>query len=343
MHYFKTLIWSFLLLLSTTIGAQQPDSVKQVVAHTSLNLFVDNTEFSGSAYTTDQTMAGVALAQTVGWQFNTHHSIHGGLDALKQFGTRVGIDKVDFLAFYQFENSNTLFRAGSFLWNELLNDYNSFFFQDSIRYYKHTLDGLFLKKTITSGYIKLWLDWSGLQTATDRERFLMGISGFRSFKNSFHVDFQTYMVHLAGTRPYNPAFYVNDYLLAQATAGYQYHTQAFQMLVAAGLLVGYERNRKNVDKFYTPIGFVGKADMRYRQFGTKNLIYAGQPRMKLYSIGGNQLYYGNPFLKGKFYWQNKLYWIPFDTEHVKSELALRMHFSQKKLYFEQLFTLSVNL
>ncbi len=309
-----------------------------------LNFFFDNTEYAGSSYTIDQTMAGVHLAPEIGVKWERNHAIFGGANVQRNLGMTPAIYKVNLLAYYQYKDERRVFRAGSFLKNELLDDYSNLFFQDSVRYYRPTMDGLYFKKGDKNRFIKLWLDWTGLQSDTVRESFFLGASGYYTLPKGFFMDFQSYVFHYSVMRPVLPDQHVCDNILAQASIGYRYSDKnGCKILVSGGVMGGFERNRKFMDDAYVPIGFVGRADAEYKRFGMENLLYAGKPRMKMYGEFGNELYWGNPFLRGNFYLQNKLYWKVFDTKYVQGELAARTHFSEGKVFLEQMFTLSAKI
>ncbi|MGC3977216.1 MAG: hypothetical protein QM751_02650 [Paludibacteraceae bacterium] len=309
-----------------------------------VNFFFDNTEFAGSSYTLDQTMAGVHLAPEIGLKWDKSNSLYGGVNMLKQLGSIKTIDNVRLLAYYQFKDKNTFFRAGAFEKEDLFNDYSNFFFQDSVRYYRPIIEGLFLKKGNDRRYFKLWLDWTGLQSDTIRESFFLGASAYHAFARSFFTSFQSYVFHYAGTRPSHPNQHVCENILAQISLGYKYSGKDWNnVTVSGGVLAGFERNRQFMDDTYIPVGFVAQADAEYKRWGVQNLLYAGQPRMKLYNEFGHNLYWGNPFLRGNLYFQNKIYLKVFDTKYVTGELASRQSFSEGKLYFEQLFLLSASL
>jgi len=337
MRYLKKI--GFLLLLPSILWGQK------FTWNTQFYSFFDNTEFAGSSYTIDQTMAGVSLAQFAGVKIDDKNSINAGVDVVKRLGSHKVIDDYHWMAFFQYVDKNTQFYAGSFHRQDLLEDYSSFFFQDSVNYYHRVMEGLFLKKGDENQFFKLWLDWTGLQTDSARESFFVGASGYKSFARNFHVDFQTYLFHYAGTRPVIPAYHVCDNFLTQASVGYHYKNNngLNNLLISGGVLVGFERNRKYMNNYSVPVGFVGKADVEYKQFGMENLVYAGQPRMTMYSELGNAFYWGNPFLRGNFYWQNKLYWNAFHSEKVQGQLAWRTHFSEGKAKIEQLFILTASI
>lgn len=308
-----------------------------------VHFFFDNTEFAKSPFTIDQTMGGVSLGQFLSWELEKNHYVIGGFDASKYLGSHHILNDIHFLAYYQYKDENTVFNTGSFHRHDLLDDYSNFFFQDSVNYYKHNMDGLYLKKGNDERFVKLWLDWTGLQSETERESFFVGASAYQAFTKNIFAEVQSYLFHYAGTRPATAGQNVCDNLLAQASVGYKYSDKNWnKVLVSGGILAGFERNRKYMNDAYMPIGFAGKVDAEYKKWGTENLIYAGQSRMKLYSELGNEFYWGNPFLRGNFYLQNKLYWNVINSKNVTGQLSIRNHFSEGKMYFEQLFTLSAS-
>ena len=65
--------------------------------------------------------------------------------------------------------------------------------------------------------------------------------------------------------------------------------------------------------------------------------------MSFYEQYGNHMYWGNPFLRSANYIQNKLYWKFLDNEHVTGQLAAKTHFSEGKIFFEQMLTLSAHI
>ncbi|MFV0390482.1 MAG: hypothetical protein ACK5KP_01130 [Paludibacteraceae bacterium] len=320
-------------------------SAQELKWDTGLDFFFDNTEFSRSRLAIDQTMTGVRLSQEIGWMFDENHSILGGISAQRSLATSDFTDKIDLMAYYQLKDENTLFKAGAFKRSNLLDDYSNFFFQDSIGYYKQTIEGLYLRKGDDRQFFKLWLDWTGLQSETERESFFIGASAYKEFGKLFFADFQSYMYHFATTRPNPNHLSVSDNLLGQLSVGVDYSNKRGlnKLKLSAGVLAGYERDRHFMDDFKTPIGLVIRADAEYRRFGIENLFYYGQKRMTLYEQYGNQLYWATPFLRSSDYLQNKLYWNAIDTKHVKGQLSMKTHVSEGSVYFEQVFTLNASI
>ena len=310
-----------------------------------LNYFFDNTEFSESTLTKDQTMAGVHFSPELGMKWDQNNSIFGGVDMLKKSGSNTVVDKVKFIGYYQFHDDNTLLRAGSFQKGELLSNYSDFFFQDSVRYYRPVMEGLYFRKGNECAFFNLWLDWTGYQTENDRESFFLGASGYKSFGSLFFVDFQSYMFHFATTRPDTQGYGVCDNLLGQVSAGVNYSNNRGlnSLLFSIGTLAGFERDRQKMSDYKTPVGLVLRANADYKSFGTDNKFYFGQSRMTMYEKYGTDLYWGNPFLRSGNYVESKWYWNLIKSQYVKGQLAAKMQFSEGKVFFEQVFTLSASI
>lgn len=330
----------FILLFPVLLFSQE------LKYNTELHFFFDNTEFSRSNLAIDQTMAGVSLTQELGWKFDGKHHIMGGVNAMKSLGGSEFVNSVNFLAYYQLKDENTLFKAGVFPRYDLLNDYSNFFFQDSIGFYNRTMEGLYVLKGDNKQFVKLWLDWTGLQSSDTRESFFIGASGYKEFGEYVFADFQSYMFHFATTRPNLSFQTVSDNLLGQLSVGAKYSNPKIglnNLKFSLGILSGFERDRIDMDSYETPTGGVARLDVDFKGFGTENLFYFGQERMVLYNKYGNQLYRGNPFLQAKSYIQNKLYWNFLDNEYVKGQISSRTHFSERKVFFEQMLTVSAQI
>ena len=90
------------------------------------------------------------------------------------------------------------------------------------------------------------------------------------------------MFHYSNTKPATPDEGVSENLQLQATAGLEYEKEnGFKGLLAAGMLLGYERDRRFENELYKPVGFVARGNAEMWGIGTKNTLYVGDPRMRL--------------------------------------------------------------
>lgn len=309
-----------------------------------LNYFFDNTEYAKSTLTKDQTMAGVHFSPEIGVKWDSLHTIFVGTDLLKISGSQNIIDIAQPIAYYRYQHPKASFYAGVFPRSELLSNYSDLFFQDSINYYRPTLQGFFWQAGKKSSFFNLWLDWTGHETATNRETFFIGASAYKK-SGLFFADFQSYLFHFANTHPRTPSFNVSDNMLAQFSVGANYSNQSGldTLLFSVGVLAGYERDRGLADGTHTPIGAVVRLNAEYYGFGTQNTLYAGNPRNIFYSNHGTGMYWNNPFLRSGFYLQSKWYLNVIRSQFVNGKLSMNLHFSEGKVMFEQTFTVKALL
>lgn len=309
-----------------------------------LEYFFDNAEFARSSLTNDYTLTGVHIAPQIGVNWDENHSIFGGIDVMGLSGSGNIIDQAKLLAYYQYTSDKVEFYAGAFPRQDLFSNYSELFFQDSINFYRPVIQGLYFKYGNPDAFVNIWLDWNGLRTPEIRETFFIGISGYKKWK-LFFADFQTYIFHFANTLPSNPDFNVCDNFQGQISAGVDLTelVPLNKLLFSAGALAGFERDRKEIDKPYIPIGAVLKSEIRYKFLGLDLLYYGGKSRMKFYDRYGADLYWSTPFLRSNHYLQGKLYANVIQNRFVKAQISLKAHYSENKFFFEQQFSLSASL
>ncbi|MEI6554409.1 MAG: hypothetical protein WCL70_02345 [Paludibacter sp.] len=309
-----------------------------------VNYFFDNTEYAKSSITKDQTMTGVHFTPEIGLAFDSVHSFFAGGDFLKVAGSDKFVDYIEPIAYYRYHTPKSTFYAGVFPRSELFSNYSDLFFQDSVAYFKPTVQGIFWQAGTNNSFFNLWLDWTGHQTATVRETFFVGASAHHQFGLMF-LDFQSYMFHFADTRPMNPTYSVCDNILAHLSVGVDFSNQTGidTLLFAAGVLAGGERDRSVVNGSYFPIGAVIRLNAEYKGFGTQNMLYWGDRRDVFYNNYSNALYWNNPFLRAGFYFQSKWYLDVIRSQSVNGKLSMNLHFSEGKMMYEQVFTLRAML
>lgn len=309
-----------------------------------LNYFFDNTEYAKSTLTKDQTMTGVHFTPEIGVSLDSVHSFYAGVDVLKTAGSENIIDIAQPIAYYRYHMPKVSFYAGSFLRADVLSNYSDLFFQDSINYYRPTMHGIFWEVGRKNSYFNLWLDWTGHQTAVNRESFFAGASAHKKF-GAFFTDFQSYLFHYAVTRPDVQNLSVCDNLLAHLSVGVDYSNQSGldTLMFAVGVLAGAERDRAAINVTTVPVGAVLRLNAEYLGFGTQNMMYIGNPRDVLYGKYNYGLYWNNPFLRSNFYLESKWFVDVIRSQSVAGRLNLNLHFSEGKVMYEQVFTLRVAL
>ena len=337
----KLLITVFAVLLMSKLSAQKP------LWNANVNYFFDNTEYAKSTITKDQTMTGVHFTPELGLALDSVHSFFAGGDFLKVAGSDKFVDYIEPIAYYRYHTQKSTFYAGVFPRSELFSNYSDLFFQDSVAYFKPTIQGIFWQAGTQNSFFNLWLDWTGHQSPTVRETFFVGASAHQKIGLMF-VDLQSYMFHFAKRLNMSSTDHLCDNILAHLSVGVDYSNQTGldTLLFAAGVLAGAERDRGGSfepGSSSTPVGCVVRLNAEYKGFGTQNMLYWGDRRDVFYNNYSNALYWNNPFLRAGFYFQSKWYLDVIRSQSVNGKLSMNLHFSEGKMMFEQVFTLKTML
>src|SRR5690606_16035598 len=105
------------------------------------------------------------------------HRIVAGANFLQEFGDQKFLKDLSPILYYQYVNSKWNFYVGSFPRQNLLDDYPRALLNDTLNYFRPTVEGILAKYEYKGLRQTLWIDWTGKQTKVDREKFLFGISG----------------------------------------------------------------------------------------------------------------------------------------------------------------------
>lgn len=308
-----------------------------------LDYFFDNTEYKKSSFIDSETMNGIWLSPIGSVVFNERHSVNAGAYLLKIPGMDKIVDKAELSMYYQYKSRNVLFKAGAFPRNEVLGNYNNFFFKDSVNNFIPLVQGVFWQIGNERNFFNAWFDRTGYATPTKHEHFFVGLSGQWS-KGLFFADFQSYMFHNSNTRPATTGDGVSENLQLQTTAGVRHNSEnGFSGLIAAGALLGYERDRRFDNTLYKPVGFVARADAEMWGIGTANTFYVGDERMRLSDTFGGDLYWGTQFLRAKSYLKSEWYIHLINADWVKARFNCNLHFTQGNVLFQQMLNVSVTM
>lgn len=141
----KICLFTFVALIASTLQAQE------YYWKVGLDYFFDNTEYENSSFLDSETMNGIWLNPMGTIEWNDKHSINAGVNLLNIPGMGKAINTVDVTLYYQHTSPNVLFRAGSFPRDEVLGNYNTFFFKDSINHFTPLMWGGYSYKSGTAG------------------------------------------------------------------------------------------------------------------------------------------------------------------------------------------------
>lgn len=303
--------------------------------------FFDNTEFLGSSYVNDQTMAGVRIAPEIGLGMNGNQHFRIGFDALKSYGSPNLIDSCSPTAYYLFDNGRFRFQMGSFAREGQLTEYSRAFFQDSICYYRPNINGFLLAYNGDELQAKLFLDWTGKQSQTVHEAFFVGGS-VQYQKSIFVAEAQALMFHHAASLQVHG---VHDNILLHPALGLDLAGKTWldSLRLSVGALVGVERYRLVSEQFMSRSGLLVELDAAYHGFGLSSSTYVGQGIMMDYASMGSELYWGDPLYRGDFYSRIDLSYDFLRLPYLKGKINFANHFSEGNFYVEQSIIVSATL
>jgi hypothetical protein len=303
--------------------------------------FFDNTEFLGSNYINDQTMAGIRFSPEIGLGMNGNHHFRVGFDALKSYGSPNLVDSCSPTAYYLYDNGHLRFMMGSFAREGQLDEFSRAFFQDSIRYYRPNMNGFLLAYRDDAWNAKFFMDWTGRQSQTVHEAFFVGGS-MVYHKSIFIAKAQALMFHHAGSLQVRG---VRDNILMHPALGLDLAGKTWldSLKLSVGALVGLERHRMLSSQFSSRNGLLVELDANYKGFDLNSSIYVGQGIMIDYASMGSELYWGDPLYRGTFYSRVDLSYDFLRLPYLKGKINFANHFSEGKYYVEQSLIVSATL
>lgn len=334
---------SFALLLSASLCAAQRLTPEWSVTFFS---FADNREYKPEQRQMPQSILGSWLVPQAGLRFDSAHHLCAGVGLQRYFGSaEQAPDQAAYVAYYRYCAKPFELYVGSFPARSLLADYPNALFYDSIANLRLNSANIFWKISGSRWHADVWLDWSGHQTQTQREAFLVGIAG-RYRLGKTYAALQSYMHHFASTAANNSDQHIVDNGMAHLCAGVG--TSAGLLLdslnVNAGMLGAYSRERSVDQRYRFSGGFFGEAAFEKFGIGLKNTLYIGENLMPLYGkYSAERLYWGDPFYQNTLYNRSDFYVQLFDTYRVQARFTWSMHAAAGILSHQQAFTLNVSV
>ncbi|MDR0711819.1 MAG: hypothetical protein LBF67_05700 [Prevotellaceae bacterium] len=330
------------LLLTTNLYAVQEVKPEWNVAFFS---FADNREYEPAQHQLPQSILGSWLIPEVGLRFDSVHRLHAGVGLQHYFGSAdKALQQVEYVAYYRYNSKPFELYVGSFPARRLLADYPNALFYDSIVNLRLNSANIFWKIFGEQWHADIWLDWSGRQTETQRETFLVGIAGKYRLKKAY-VALQSYMHHFAHAAG-NIDQHIVDNGMARLCVGVSMPVGFLldSLNVNAGMLGAYSRERGVDPRYQFSGGFFSEVTLEKFGIGVKNTLYAGENLMPLHNkYNAEHLYWGDPFYQNTFYNRSDFYVYIFDTNKIQARFTWSMHAAAGLISNQQMFTLTVNL
>ncbi len=346
---------AFLLVLLPLLAYCQQDSVRRRPISFEWNAnaftFFDNGEYQGCPYAVSGTYSGIRLSPEFGIGWGGKYKLMAGVHVQKDFGSREIIDYLDVIAYFDYRQQHKRisqhFMMGAFPREGMLSNYTNFFFRTWYRYYRHNMTGMFYQLDGKVGFVNVWLDWTGLQSKTERETFYVGVSGEARAK-AFVGGGEFYMFHYANTDPPSGDKCVHDNILGNFWVGIDLHYWRWKhvnkMRFTAGVMTGVERKRDDgLTPSKSPVGLFVSFDINVWRFGARAIYYYGEKRYTVETDDFGATYWGSRMLQSGNYLLGHVYYDLFKWDGIKGQLGYKFHVVDGKLYHQQVLTLAVNL
>lgn len=348
-------LFCLLALSAHAQDTQRTDSIKRKPLTFEWNAnaytFFDNTEYQGCPYATSGTVSGIRLSPEfgIGWG-DGKYRLMAGLHAQKDFGSKEFIDHLDFIAYFEYHQQHKRvaqhFIMGAFPRNGHLDNYSEFFIDNEFHYFRPNMTGLHYQIDGKVGFVNVWLDWTGLQSKTERETFFVGVSGEARAK-AFVGGGEFYMFHYANTDPPSGDACVHDNILGHFWAGIDMHYWGWKhvnrLRLTAGLMAGVERKRDDITPTKAPLGLVLNLDANIWRFGINALYYYGEKRFTVETDDFDATYWGTKTLQSGNVLQAQIYYDLFKWDGIQGTLGYLFNVVDGKLYHEQLLQLRISL
>ena len=321
----------------------------------------DNREFAASngAYTPSGTIHTVVFTPTVGFSIQqdrrVHHRVVAGVEFAHDMGMRTWRELPQEPILYydahvrarrgRFEGL-----AGVFPRRFLEGTYSEAFFSDSTKFCDRNLEGALLKWRSDRFYAELGLDWMGKVRGMQRERFQIMTAGEWNATSWLSLGWTGSLFHYAGSNIVRGVV-DNQLLEPWIKADFSRRTSWRELSLQAGLMMGYQWDRKQDENMEYITGGEFVLTARRYSFSLQNTCYFGSNLMPLYGrqdiagiTFGHQLFFGNPFYRSTFYDRVECAWEPQISPYLTLRLAARMHFHINGFVgWQQQFTLRLNL
>ena len=346
-------IYRYLLagLLFCSLGAPKT-AAQEVVWDASFDFFFDNREYK-SQFNWPQTLFGMRFAPGIGIRWQEKHSFMGGINLLANFGNKPFEDTNEMFMYYNYNSERFKGWAGIVPRRNLIGEYPSAFFSDSIKYYHPNLAGLLLQYIGGKGFVEFGADWNSMISKTKREKFILFSAGRLNIapKKLFYAGYHLSMYHHAG-REHNEEDGVVDNVLLHPHIGTDLSAVTpFDLFsLQVGWLGSFQNDRKYVGEYVSPGGVQIELKLEKWKFGVFNTLYLGDNLMP-YFVGdpdldyGPGLYWGDPFYRttNDIYDRLEIYWQPLNSDMFKLRVSSVHHYDGKKWGWQQKVIFSVAL
>ncbi len=312
----------------------------------------DNREWAENRIKDDShTWFGMRVTPYVGLQWDKRNTFVFGADMFRYFGdpSTKFMTKIRPVAFYQFETDHVRTRAGRFHRSSvLMGRWGDAFCDPATSFYENQVQGFSGQYFSDHGFAELALNWTGLQTPENRERFRLYLAGEYRLPLSdagtgmFYVGATNTLYHYAKTSAPVDGEAIVDYMLVNPYVGVWGEWNAWRVEATLGWLQTIQRDR-NFENWDTPGGGQLTLKGSWKGLSLENMLYGGQGLMPYWDTHGHAVYSGSTMYSGDLYNRTTL---AYDRSFFKKTLTvgagLAFHYDGVGLGLQQVIRVAVN-
>ena len=325
----------------------------------------DNREFTGSSCNESQTIFLADLSTAVSYNWLDRNTLRFGVQMQKDFGdNRDYFSEVRPLASYAYRAERLGTDVGIFSRDELRGDYSHAFFNDSLRVYDPTIQGMAVRYRNPKGLrAELVLNWEGMYSEYSREKVrIFGAihkDWSREADKRWYVGGGLSMFHFANSALTEGN--VVDNMLANPYVGFASKAaevvrrnadgrptveRPFWYDFRAGFLWAPQRDRIADEGWKAPMGGELRVRLGWKGLEFENNLYVGENLMPLFGRYGSELYAGERWYgtRDRIYNRTRLgYERSFASETIRVQAGMIFHTDGTGLYTQQVVQVSVRL
>jgi len=293
--------------------------------------FADNREYFNTVHP-PQTIFGARLSPEAGFAFDTTHRVRTGMHLTKEFGSLEDSYLTNLILYYHYQTASTELLMGLFPRQGRTDNFPLFLLNDTLRYFRPNMEGVYLSKRFRNGFQSAWIDWTSRQTNTERETFL---AGFHGRINSGRFFFENYFTLYHFAAPIIPI--PDDHLRDNAALMLRLGVDATRksgpdsLTFHASWLASFDRLRSVYD-WRTPSGIQLGFYVAEKNLFLNTVFYTGQSQ---------SVAFGDSFYKAKTYARADMGWNLIHHQSVQVRFIFSLHYVEKSLDTQQLLTVSV--
>ncbi len=334
------------LLLLALVGTTLHLSAQNLVVSLPFETRFDNREHSACDYGESFTLFGMGFSPEVGVEWASKNRLMVGANLTHEFGDEKSLSEAALMVYYQFQSETVAVNAGIFPRSKLIGNYSEAFFDDMTSFYHDPLQGLLFnyQSNKNSSYAEFWIDWEGLRTETQREKFRISFDG-RWENDLLYAGGTAMMLHYAKSYDESAGEGVVDNMLFNPYFGVHVGDK-WRFEARVGYLQALQRDRRLLAGWETPMGGELWLSLAWKGFTLDNKLYVGQNLQPLYATYGADLFEASTFygVDDGLYNRTALsYDRSLFDETLEVGASLVFHYDGVGLGLQQVLKIGVNL